>query len=109
MAPLCGVVNSLRLESASEAVRLARAAVSKHRAPSSPCSLHLTASHHIHSAAHGSCVPLLGGDNGDSGGRWTVRRTGEGRAARANLGVARQELCWPKMEEDSAVALGSFH
>ncbi len=64
MAPLCGVVNSLRLESASEAVRRARAAVSKRRAPSSPRSLRLTASHHIHSAAHDSCVPLLSGDSG---------------------------------------------
>jgi len=46
-APWCGVANSLRLESASEAARRARAAASNLRARSSPRSLPLTFSSHI--------------------------------------------------------------
>jgi hypothetical protein len=75
-APWCGVANSLRLESASEAAWRARAATWKRRARSSPRSLPLTFSHHIQSARRGGRIqqggPQAAKGSGDSNARVAV-------------------------------------
>ena len=83
-APWCGVANSLRLESASEAARRARAAASNLRARSSPRSLPLAFSSHIQTGP----LPVVPAASAVTRVQRRRPRQDEGRRGRVGCGRA---------------------